>query len=99
MPNLVDQQVSIQACAAAAIQNGFPGFAMQNGFACFGSAQMMQTYTQLGPNSNCHNGDTFHSRQHSVTLTTLGYDFGLTETLMQRRTGRRLGERRVPVHR
>ena len=54
MPNLVNQDVSLQTCATAAVQNGYPGFALQDGGQCFGSAQMMQTYSQLGQ-GNCRN--------------------------------------------
>ncbi len=48
---------SFEDCASAAIQNGFPGFALQNGGACFGSANILSTYADLGMSLACSNGN------------------------------------------
>ena len=56
MPNMTGMDSSVAACAEAAFENGFPGFALQNGSQCLGSAQMLSTYTEYGLSSKCSNG-------------------------------------------
>ncbi len=58
MPNMKLIRVDkLSDCAAAAYANGFPGFAIEVGWACFGSADMLQTYSKYGPSTSCTNGD------------------------------------------
>ncbi len=48
---------SVSDCARAAIRNRFPGFALQAGGQCFGSADMFSTYARLGSSNGCSNGN------------------------------------------
>ena len=56
VPNMAGVNSSLAACAEAALENGFPGFALQAGNQCFGSAQMLTTYAEYGSSSKCSNG-------------------------------------------
>ena len=56
MPNIPNDLVSLEACKNAAIQNGFPGFALQYGGYCSGSFQIFTTYAVLGLGV-CQNGE------------------------------------------
>ena len=65
MPDFYGVSVPLETCAAAALYNGFPGFAIQAGGLCFGSAsmfsgaasEMYNTYNSLGTSQSCFNGD------------------------------------------
>ena len=57
MPGMQDVTASKTECAIAAFQHGYPGFAMQAGSACFGSAAMLSTYASLGTSGSCQNGN------------------------------------------
>ena len=51
--------VSATDCAAAALQNGFPGFALQDGGQCYGTADILSSYAELGTSNSCENGIFF----------------------------------------
>ena len=84
-----DTVVGFAACQNAAIQNGFPGFALQFGGYCFGSFQMFRTYDELGSAQNCINGAVLLRCIRSVQPI---------EYWLNRRSRWCLRERRVPVH-
>ncbi|CAK8682056.1 unnamed protein product [Clavelina lepadiformis] len=44
---------AIEKCARVARERGFPGFAIQNGGWCAGSANILSTYHRYGTQSNC----------------------------------------------
>ena len=78
MPGFAGSYVSVATCASAALQNMFPGFALQNGGECYGSASMLSTYAQLGPSSACRNG--YHLRcavLRKASILFFAYVYGL----------------------
>ncbi len=71
---------SVTDCASLAIQYGFPGFAVQDGGACFGSANMFSSYAALGMSSACSNGKTSNMPYRFIFLSAL---FCLAQLLAQ----------------